>query len=59
MLVLLLLFYFIIFSSENFQLMLSLTSFNILFLPKKLMYKKKSNRWTTVILNSVCSVRLR
>lgn len=33
--------FFIIVSSENFQEMLSLASFSILFLPKKLMYKKE------------------
>lgn len=33
--------FFIIVSSENFQETLSLVSFNILFLRKKLMYKKE------------------
>lgn len=33
--------FFIIVSSENFKEMLSLVSFNILFLCKKLMYKKE------------------
>lgn len=34
--------FFIIVSSENFQEIISLVSFSILFLPKKLMYKKET-----------------